>query len=280
LAISFSAALIAILAILLLERQPRYNNRTLSQWLTNPGATEAQDAVCKIGTKAIPFALRWMGHEPSALRRFAIQLLNRLPNRPTLNPDGATEDFAGDGENVFYILGPKASSAIPELTRLAFESTEEGRTRRFIRCLGYIGPEAIPAVLMIMTNAQLNSRYCVIDLVALGSWGTNGAPFAPVLIQSLDDPDIQIFSAAARGLGNLPLPPSFVVPILAAKLESTNSWLRFGVADALGSIGPRARQATPQLQRLLQSSDKMRVAAAQNALQRIAPELLTNSPAQ
>jgi hypothetical protein len=275
-AVTLFALVMALLA--LRSHEPTYRNRSLSRWLQAPGTVEAQEAVRRIGTNAIPYALHWLGHQPSLFESVALGMRNKLPQHLRPSPITSSDSRAGDAENCFLMLGPLAAPAIPDLTRLALTPPFDGRPERCIRCLSYIGSSAMPSLLGIATNSTPDSRCYAFEILA---WQckTNPASFVPILIASLDDTNTEVAAAAARQLGKLSPPQPAVVPALINKLNTQDLAVRFNVIGALRDIGPPARSALQDLQRL-EASDRATAAWAKLAVERIAPDLLTNTPAQ
>jgi HEAT repeat protein len=106
-----------------------------------------------------------------------------------------------DAEDAFRILGPVASPAIPDLTRLAIASKGEDRVMRCSSCLASIGPESVPALAEIISNYHGKGRYYPIAVLA--KFGTNAQPAVPVLARCLSDPDVQVRATATNAISKL-----------------------------------------------------------------------------
>jgi len=179
-----SAGLLA--GVLSREHEPQYQGRPLSQWLRDFGhrgiymeADPAVIAVRAIGTNAIPCALRWIRYEPSKIRSRIQKLAERLPPKYESYLisilDG--QERAKNAETLFALLGPKAAGAIPALTGLAATSTTAERAEHCIDSLRYIGPDALPSFLILLTNGRARVRFEAASSVGL--LGTNAAPAVP-----------------------------------------------------------------------------------------------------
>lgn len=252
--------------------EPGYEGHPLSYWLRQvelgsstmpqPLKPEAEIAVRHIGTNAIPFLLQYMAGSSSA-------------------------GFFDSGTlQAFRILGPEARSAIPELARLATnqpqsllraQAHEQHPVSMFgydpLMALGAIGPEALPALVSILTNGIApGTRLGAIE--ALSGMGTNARPAVPVLLQYVDDENDLVASQAvsalrAAGPGN---------PAALAALEKAAQGprliLRSGALEALGRFG---RPAVPALLRALGDTNGGNAHIALSILVYEAPTALTNS---
>jgi HEAT repeat protein len=271
------------------EPEPSYDGRPLSEWLhvcsyrkpempTFEEREKAVQAIRHIGTNTLPTLLRWISYDPSPARQKALALLRQLPNglQPRFLWERQTRSF--ETEAAFYTLGPAARSAIPELTRLATTSTSEYRVYSCSRALSHIGPEALPAMLAIISNPQGKARNYPIPM--LNIFRAEAGPAVPFLVACLEDKDDAVACAAAEVLGNLALSNSVAVPALATSLQSTNAARRIHAARALAEFGRAAEAIAPQLQRLLTDSSQSARDEARRALDQIAPEVVTNAPPQ
>src|SRR4051812_1919353 len=132
------AAVIAII-IALIPREPKYEGRTLSEWIkeANPrhSAHRKQpkdyEAVRHIGSNALPWLIKWISlKDPPAWKlrllatsqtlpqwmqdRFVRQILGEVSNQKY-------REMAADG---FVILGPRASPAVFDLLEIEASSTD------------------------------------------------------------------------------------------------------------------------------------------------------------
>jgi hypothetical protein len=142
-AILLCVMVVAMLASIARNSEPRYDGKLLSEWLTiynehaktkDADHQKAERAVRAIGTRAIPFLVRWISQSPlpSENKRWLYQTMQRLPRYlvPKRLLTGAFYlpdkriSLAGTG---FKILGPVGAPAIPELSRLAGASVQSMR---------------------------------------------------------------------------------------------------------------------------------------------------------
>ena len=118
------------------EREPVYQGKKLSEWLevysffsvhpfpTDPERIRADDAVYAIGTNATPWLLKWVGHEEGRWTRAMLVTATKLPEkslRSRILRRYVLRRYlrAMSAMVVFDVLGPKAMSAVPELTRMS-----------------------------------------------------------------------------------------------------------------------------------------------------------------
>lgn len=275
---------IAFIVVGFRNNEPRYEGKTLSQWLAlyvahanDSQGEHAELAVRAIGTNALPFLLEWVRDEqPSKWKELLVVTLERLPRfiqpqafrdwqiRQTSASARADRSIVG-----FELLGPNADAAIPELARVANAANGANAPRVAVDALVGIGPAALPAVMSVVTNTNSMARFYAIT--SLRAFGSNATPAIPILIDSLREDDL-IATAAAQTLGALQLEQEITVPALMKMVESPRPLLRLFAIDAIVAFGEQAR---PALLKALEDEDQIVRINATNAL-----EMLTNPPAQ
>ncbi len=281
----FAAVIVAAIAVLLWvnrsEPEPQYEGRTLSQWVdslqpANPTA-EATNAICQIGTNALPYLLRWMSYDPSKFRNQLLRLVFKLPGRPPRFL-ALPAVRSANAEFALGILGANARPAIPRLVELAITSRGDSRCVISVRSIARIGRDALP-LLMVATNREARPATRYLAIHALATECTNGESAVAALVPTLDDSDPDVAAQAAYAMSMFPLDsPLPVVPALIAKLQSTNPELRGFAVAGLGSYGTRAASAVPILKPMLLDTSHSVREEVTNALLRIAPGVLTNAP--
>ena len=266
------------------HREPTYNGKTLSEWLTQSpsdiDSTQDVHAVQQIGTNALPFLLQWIQSPPSARQIRLSRLLSRFHLNPYENKMTRPEIALGG----FLILGEKAKPAIPALALLAESSNSLTQSCAF-RALGAIGKDALPVLLDLLTNSPAHPN-CYKPNLALAFWDLNTNAFLakPVMLAHIRDPDPQVASAAIHLLGILgeiqeanELPPDCtadIVPALGANLENTNTALLLDTIRALRYFQSNARPDVPVLLQKLTSTNQEIRAAAASVLKLIDPQAL------
>ena len=228
--------ILCILVAVAADQEPSYNGRLLSQWLGDMDlhsywAGHVPEAIRAMGSNAVPALLNWIAYErpaPHQSSQAGETLRSDLPHYP-LSP----EERAERSEIAFECLGSVARPAIPELTRLARTSSDPRRADRCAASLTFIGPEAIPSLLSLATNAPPWTRYEAVDCLGRFVHDTEGEQTVPVLISCLGDSNTRwpIDGKAEDDL--LSIGPVLVVPGLTNALQSPSAATRLGAAHCL-----------------------------------------------
>lgn len=149
--------------------EPASRGHTLSYWLERYSirgsaadqktAEEAEIAIREIGTNALPALLVWLRYEPSQTKT---NIQNFLANirRSSYGrwvPASLTYDHGAPPANLgFFVLGPAAVDAIPELEKIANDANNPRPAARAMAALGAIGPAALPAVESRLANTNFS----------------------------------------------------------------------------------------------------------------------------
>ena len=290
--LAFGAATITLAFAITRSREPQYQGRSLSEWLsvfTQPAfpadGFQASEAVRHIGAQAIPFLLSDLTPTPNAskLRRFLISCIDKLPGRtvPRSIRDWLENDHVAERQEQamrgFHILGKTATPAIPKLFRLATNRLDEDLARKATYALGGVGLPAFPQLLQILTNTQALARSQAI--LSIAECASNDVTAASAIIGCLKDPARDVTYVAAEALGRMRIPAEIATPALAGALKAENPMTRWAAAGSLRLLGKAAVPAVGNLQETLVDETAYVRRAATNALREIAPELLTNTPA-
>jgi HEAT repeat protein len=228
-------ALAAIGVVLYASRtnEPSYQGRALNQWLSDienanddRAAESAKNAVRHIGTNAIPYLLGMMRAEDSKLK----ETFNALVSKAHIYRFRIAE--ASDKQvralNGFYVLGPQATPAIPELTVLL----NKPKIVRFATAaLIYISPNGVEAATtgLRSTNPLVRREIAgVLGTAGIVRFTTNATParmailraqaeFAvPALIRLLNDSDELTRARAGTSLGFWDRSRKLLFPLLSA----------------------------------------------------------------
>ena len=221
-------------------------------------AKEAKAAIRKIGTNALPYALRWIQEKPTGDFWSEEDVLSRC-------------DLAVD---VFTLLGPAASPAIPELVNIA--CTDNIGSGHAVNSLAGMGPVALSALLGIVTNTNATIGLRRHAISTLERAGTNAIPAVPAIIFCLDDPDLEIKVAAMDVLRKLILKSPAAFSAVTNKLGDPELCIRLRAFRALVDYGPDARPAIPALILQLDDENPRVRRFVTNALHAIAPDIYTN----
>ncbi|MDB6068146.1 MAG: lyase HEAT-like repeat proteinHEAT repeat protein [Pedosphaera sp.] len=225
-------------------REPVYQGKTLSEWLerydrimTNGqnslGEQKAiDDAVRHFGTNALPTLLRGLRAKESPLAKKFFALVKRQHVLKIEHvPAWVRQVEAAAG---FEALGAKGKDAVPELLAMCEDAKFFKSRISIVSALGSIGPEARPAV--------------------------------PLLVRWLGDTNGGCDTFAVLALGRIHAEPEVGVPGLITCLSNQNGMIRWYAANALGQYGADAKAAVPDLHKLLNDSDAGVKEAAENAL--------------
>lgn len=261
-------------------REPEYGGKKLSEWLGSDMRPNGDtfDAVRTMGTNALPQLVSWLDYERPPWqyklmeigRKISPRLWNRLYGRDLKVTRMNNAVWA------FDILGAQAAPAIPALVHIMKTGpTNSADSAAYV--LGGVGEAAVPVLLDILTNRQ---AYPLLQTGRLGTMIrgplTNGALLVPTLASYLTNQDTELRGNAASMLGELRAEPITVVPELAKLVRDRNKNTRYRAIVALEKFGGNARPAVPFLLPVLSDSEKPIRGAAMDALNAIAPEVLTN----
>lgn len=231
------------------QREPMYEGKPLSRWLVSEyrhyygrepenGQTAA---ILAIGTNALPFLTKWM---QLTVRPWTKRMFGFVPDVTALDTRQTLADASLHG---FYVLGPRGSAAIPELTQL-MRATNCYIAMRALVCVEYTGAAGIPVVLDVLTNRQ---GYCPDNVFSLfGTMqylGTNANLIIPGLIDCLRLVDGRPAANAAILLGEIKRQPATVVPALVRSAKDSDQDVRYCAIHSLGRFQGEARAAVPTL---------------------------------
>jgi HEAT repeat protein len=277
-------------------QEPVYQGKKLSDWLEGCDKShwvgtewrESTEAVQHIGTNAIPTLLSKLRQKDSAvvmkLRSWAtrqqfVRIRIRYVSAAAQNHKAAVG---------FEALGPAAKTAVPELIKIFEENISDDSEGETANSLGWIGPEAnpaIPALLRGLTNATYYVRWQTVRALlqihaeenpqAVLAFAKNNVEpdlVVPALAKSLSDPSALVRRTALNGLAGYRFESKPALPALVSCLNDVSSDVQEQAADILACLGTDANPATPALVRLLNSpNDEVRL-HARKALQQIDPK--------
>jgi hypothetical protein len=252
------------------QDEPTYQGRTLSDWTHDFDShtlvvvghePAAWTAIGHMGTNAIPTLLKWMS-EPDPAEAFK----TNVP--PCFNTARSWRAGVALG-----ILGATAGPAIPELTRLARMWSETNRAswddpHRALGCadcLAAIGPEAIPSLLSLATNAPPLTRWCAFHALERFTSSPEKVVLVPVLIKCLGDEREDVVDQAVELLCQFNL-PDVVVPALTNALQSSSRLTRLFAVRGLGWQDETPVSAIPLLRASMRDPDYKVRESATNVL--------------
>jgi HEAT repeat protein len=177
-------------------------------------------------------------------------------------------------------FGGQAHRVMPAL-RLALKETALEDDDEFVRiraahALLQVGPEPDSEVAGLIDSLQNELEVLRFHAaVALGNLGRTARSAVSALIHTaLWDEDPAVRVEAAVSLWKIERKGPLVIPVLSEALAAENELICWMAADALGQIGPEAREAVPALRRALQRDFKVSLikTGVILALERIDPQ--------
>ena len=151
-------AIVAILfAALRPNDEPKYQGRSLSEWLEfrnmdgiyGDEVKLAESAVQSISTNAVPYLVKWIRYEWPGWRG---SLQDKLPSAISEQKlvrrllEGSAERRAIYAVMAFRMIGTNGAAAIPELEKMAKDRSKPATATKAITALLVIGEPAIPAL--------------------------------------------------------------------------------------------------------------------------------------
>lgn len=179
------------------------------------------------------------------------------------------EVSASWGMDALSALGPEAAPILADIY-----STADGRRRlSAARALMKLGPEAEAAIPTLMADLRgTNMGRAIMATEIIGHLGDKGRVALPQLEDMLKHQNVRVRVRAAGAIWKLDGRTNDVLPILLMALqdESINRGAaRRFAAEALGNMGPAAKDAVPLLQAMLKVQQSGLPQAASEALNKI-----------
>ena len=287
-ALAVFAAIVAVI-FALIPHEPKYEGRTLSEWIrvaaprtADSETIKAIEAVRHIGTNGLPWLVKWIGAKPPADWKVKLTSatskwprwtrLRVLPRLLGIDSYNSQQRLALGG---FSILGPEARPAAPELLRIAAASPQGGSLAWGV--LGWFGAASVlPHALAALTN-RANS----IDLrVTAAIWVSRAAPrletntINSLMTQCIRENNRNWAEVAALMLAYRGAEPAVVIPYLTNRLSDPKWDTRLSAASALRGYHQGASNAVPALVNVLSDSNPLVQQIAADSLFDIDPDAL------
>lgn len=144
-------------------------------------------------------------------------------------------------------LGPEAAEAIQPLAQLL--GTDKKYYREITSALGKIGPESFQ-VLFTELKAQDNDKQKNYLIAAVGEIGTAAEPAVPTLLNYFQS-NSRLRAHALNALLDIGYTDDDFIHSIINYLHQPDVNLRLMAVDGLGSLGPAAAKAVPDLMNLL-----------------------------
>ena len=259
--------------------EPSTDGRPLSAWLrlgnqnringnwrpAETGEINPDDAVGKIGVKAIPWLLKKMrAQDPAWKAKLSDVLAKQSLIQVELMPAWFHREEAAYG---FSVLNTKAVSALPELQSLLFDPDAVGAAARAMGSLGPDGWTVLRNILMNDTNAA--RRWAALDGLTMARTAES---LRPELLQLRHDPDGPI-AAAATSLLLRSTTNGAVFQIAREALADGRLRLITATVAFIRQQGSNAIALAPLLPPLLDHPDRTVRNRATNALKFVDPSL-------
>jgi HEAT repeat protein len=223
------AGLLMTLMIWLVNREPVYQGRTMSEWfnrgLASPTNMEEFGPIfLKFGDPGCAYLARQLTSEVSKWKQKAVDWGNRFAT----------------------LFGLRQ-----------FRRPEVGERRRLAcRLLGYFGGRAAPRLVATLAEKSAENRLDAIR--AMAELGPSAADeVGPVLIGLLKDPSEPIVYEAITSLGMVQYRPEVVLPLLVPLLQHSNTRMRVEASYAIGSYPPMPELTLQPLSGALGDSDSV-----------------------
>jgi HEAT repeat protein len=242
---------------------------------------EAQGLLAKMGRKTIPFLVRALKEKDPLVREGAVCVLGKLGVK-------AGDTFRllisalGDKDRrvrsaalwALPSLGKPPQVIIPALVKGLKDEDSDIRisAARWLESMGPKAKAAIPCLLKVVGGKELELRYWA--TLALGKIGRGNKEVRIALVKALREKTyFRIRFAAACALGDLGGEAELAVPALrqalwAIDVKDRNLALniRSAVLQSLGQIGSGAKEAVPDIKKILNNEKedpRLRIAAAE-----------------
>ena len=227
------------------------------------------------GAAAVPAIVKLLDDENVVLREQAILTLSAFGPAakeavPALGAKLADPDFdvRRGAVSVLKALGPLAAPIAPQLCKQLGEQDEALR-REVLEALAALGdqvPADVAAIAALLPSQDDKERVLVLE--ALGSQGANAKSAIPAIVKDFRGSPL-MKAATLRALGRIGQPTPEALALLGERLDRGETVERKASARALALMGPAAKAATPQLQKLAMSKDPASGVWAATALYRL-----------
>lgn len=280
---------------------PSYKGRSLREWvqMQNLSATrivlgikitheEWVKAIRHYDTNAIPYLLEWVQIDRPSWSTYISAILGNICDRLGINwapPLDKESKLSTGAVHAFYVLGPRAESAIPELVKIIQAQSQNTNyaaasqvEHRIIDALAGIGPTALPAFITAYTNVFLEHKNQI--LARMQDMGTNARPAVPWLLsQTIAHYDELLAMRAWEILKNFGM--DVVLRDLSAGITNSNASMRFEqvqVAELFDFVNG-GQQLLPALRQVLATETNVPIRNhASNALYQIEKSLKPGKP--
>jgi len=285
----FAAA--AIVVALSWPAEPSYKGKRLSQWLDelarrgSVGQAECKEAIKSMGSRAVPFLVRWLEDESASDRMRVDKVLGALPYgvrtsrlaawlvRKVDEREIQKSMRANAAERALVLLREDIQPALPDLIRVFRRPSQSFGAYRAANVLAGLGKQAFPQVMETISDPRFSNYIAGASVVGqMQDLGEGGAAAVPFLCHHLKHGGT-LTMVCVDALGNLAAAPDEAVPalveVLTNAMEKSDVMLSRKCAEALGKFGGRGGEAVAVLCAALKSPDGITAAEAARALGKI-----------
>jgi hypothetical protein len=191
-------------------REPRYDGRSLSEWLSRLGVREetywspypdaaererAREAVSRIGTNALPYLMRWIEYREPDEAEF-VRWLRTLFGRDRREANAKLR--AEEAAAALQYIRDAPDSVVPGLARLARDQ-DYRIVGRATHALTLLGEHSALALTVLMTNDSWELRlHGILGTTRLRS--EQSTKVVPYLVRCLNDPEALLRRRATNTL--------------------------------------------------------------------------------
>ena len=232
------------------SKEPSYQGKKLTQWLEELPDLEPElqgdaelhrwkDVFCHMGSNAVPFLLKMIQANDSALKAKVIDWAERHDvSALRLERAAFRQDQAAIA---FRLLGSHARPAIPELVSLMKQARENGGSAAY--ALAGIGQEAVLPLSEALTNQTVEIRTSA-AFALCGLNDADGSSAVPNLIAALNDTNRLTRLYAITALRHIDKRLDLVLPALAERLTDKDAVIRTYASSALAGITNASHKRT------------------------------------
>jgi len=230
--------------------------------------SEAIIALSQMGEAAVSAMMAWVEDGDVGHRLMACQVLAGVNDQTVpLTLDPLSSALRDDDPRVRIeaakALGAAGSMAIPVYQNLvhALRESDEQVHEEVVQALIRIGPVGGKELINALTDKKWRSRQGAARVI--GTFSSLALTAKTNLITGLSDTRVEVRMAVVQALAVL---GEEVVGEMIQQLRSSDVYRKSGAARVLAEIGPPARAALPDLQKLLNDPDTLVRAEAQKAI--------------
>jgi HEAT repeat protein len=268
------------------EAGPRFKGQAAREWLIQygqcaapgPMRDEASEAIRYLGTNIIPQVIDALLYVETRAHAVNVARFNSL--FLFLGTDGwivDDESYRLEGAmKALPLLGADARWALPQLARLLESPGASVGGTRAATILANLGPLGRPILVQALGSKDPYVRLRAATCMDVDE--SDEPRIVDALFKTVEDGDTYLVRASVHKLSRMKLDPARAIPVFQNLVTNTVLERRYLGIVKLAEFGPEARVAVPELLKSASDPDGYISQISVNALQLIAPEVLTNFP--